>query len=86
MGFRKIDPEQWEFANDEFIRGKTHLLAKIHRRKPVHSHSAQPGMLSDSERQEFEEEIAKLYDEANRNQHLTFEEDNQDTMSKLIEN
>ncbi|KAK1397188.1 Heat shock transcription factor [Heracleum sosnowskyi] len=162
-GFRKIDPELWEFANDEFIRGQTHLLPNIHRRKPVHSHSAQPGTLTDSERQEFEEEIAKLkhennllqlefqrdkeesqgfeleaqslaerlkniefrqrntitflaqllqkpgaassvsqhyainkkkrrlalstylYDEANRNQHMTFEEDNQDSMSKLIE-
>ncbi|KAK8946075.1 Heat stress transcription factor B-2c [Platanthera guangdongensis] len=32
-GFRKIVPDQWEFANDSFKRGEQHLLADIHRRK-----------------------------------------------------
>lgn len=59
-GFRKIDPDQWEFANEEFIRGQKHLLPRIHRRKPIHSHSAHQGALTDSERQELEDEIAKL--------------------------
>ncbi|XP_047334952.1 heat stress transcription factor A-4c-like [Impatiens glandulifera] len=60
-GFRKIDPEQWEFANEEFIRGHKHLLKNIHRRKPIHSHSGQASLpFTDSERQEFVEEIDKL--------------------------
>uniref|UniRef100_A0ACD5T890 Uncharacterized protein n=1 Tax=Avena sativa TaxID=4498 RepID=A0ACD5T890_AVESA len=63
-GFRKVDPERWEFANEEFIRGHMHLLKNIHRRKPVHSHSLQNQLhgppLADSERREFEEEIGRL--------------------------
>jgi heat shock transcription factor len=61
-GFRKIDPDQWEFGNEEFIRGQRHLLKNIHRRKPIHSHSAQSSSvpLTDAERQEFEEEIDRL--------------------------
>lgn len=63
-GFRKVDPEQWEFANEEFLRGQRHLLKNIYRRKPIHSHSAATGQsmapLTDSERQEYEDEIERL--------------------------
>ncbi|KAL8506332.1 hypothetical protein ACS0TY_017268 [Phlomoides rotata] len=64
-GFRKNDPEQWEFANEVFIRGQRHLLKTIHRRKPVHSHSGQGNTvpLTDSEREDFEKEIEKLRQE-----------------------
>lgn len=34
-GFRKIVPDKWEFANDNFQRGHRELLSKIRRRKAV---------------------------------------------------
>ncbi|XP_052198546.1 heat stress transcription factor C-1 [Diospyros lotus] len=77
-GFRKVDPDRWEFANEWFLRGQTHFLKNIVRRKH-HRNSSSLQKHEDEEDEEILMEIARL-----KQEQKTLEEE-LDLMNKRLE-
>uniref|UniRef100_A0A2P2J776 Uncharacterized protein MANES_16G116200 n=1 Tax=Rhizophora mucronata TaxID=61149 RepID=A0A2P2J776_RHIMU len=62
-GFRKIDPDKWEFANECFLRGQRQLLKNIVRRKHNKIISSNIIKSEDFDDEELVMEIARLKQE-----------------------
>lgn len=79
QGFRKIDPDRWEFANEGFRGGKKQLLKKIKRRGRIAKKQRGPTILEDIRRTEMDTQGTEVESEI-----LTLKEDWETLKSEIL--
>ncbi|KAE8687865.1 Heat stress transcription factor C-1 [Hibiscus syriacus] len=77
-GFRKVDPDNWEFANECFLRGQKQLLKNVVRRKHGKNRCTQVKAVDFDGDDDVSMEIARLKEEQK-----TFEEELQGMNRRL---
>ncbi|XP_047323527.1 heat shock factor protein HSF30-like [Impatiens glandulifera] len=73
-GFRKVDPDRWEFANEGFLGGQKHLLKTIKRRRYVASSSSQQEGVGCLEIDQYGMEEEKVIERLRREKDLLMSE------------